>query len=100
MKLKHVRMHMTLVVFLVAGCRPANPTSDQRANATRSDHQKQLQERLRSTYRVTRPSVDRRAPLILFVSGCSGFSPPNYADRANRLVRNGYSIAYVDYLRA
>jgi dienelactone hydrolase len=38
--------------------------------------------------------------MILFVSGCGGFSPPNYADRADRLVRSGYVVAYVDYLRA
>jgi len=98
MKLRRVGC-IALAAFVVAGCRSPNPIPNQGDN-TSSDRQRLLQERLRPRLSDNAPSLAGRAPLILFVSGCSGFSPPNYADRADKLVRTGYVIVYVDFLRA
>lgn len=54
-------------------------------------------------YRVSRPADGTRAPVVLLVSGCSGFVAFNglniYDYRAEQLVGEGYAVVYVDYLR-
>lgn len=84
----------------VVACREADhPTPE--GTSTAPNPQNELQERLRPNYHVQQPPGSPVAPLILFVSGCSGFSEPSlYARRAAKLVQEGYVVAYVDYLGA
>lgn len=50
------------------------------------------------------PSGQGPFPLVLFVSGCSGFEDARFADHyrahSERLLRAGFAVARVDYLKA
>ena len=55
-------------------------------------------------YRVVRPEGDGPHPALLFVSGCSGFTPHeaphHYGRLADEFAARGYVVIFVDYLGA
>jgi dienelactone hydrolase len=91
---------LAVTLLFIMACRhsvqkPTQPPT------TGPDRQRELQERLRAGYRVTRPPVERPSPAVLLVPGCSGFaSHPSYVQQAEHLVDDGYVVVHVDYLAA
>jgi dienelactone hydrolase len=55
-------------------------------------------------YRIVRPTGEGAHPALLFVSGCTGFTPReaplHYTRTAEDFAARGYVVLFVDYLRA
>jgi dienelactone hydrolase len=61
------------------------------------------QDALAQSFKSFRPSGSGPFPIVIFVSGCSGFvamgSVNSYDEQAAALQRQGYLVVYADYLR-
>lgn len=81
---------LVAVALLAGGAGEPRPTSSQQPAAPR--------------YRVVRPEGQGPHPALLFVSGCSGFTPreaPHHYGRvADEFAARGYVVVFVDYLGA
>ncbi len=64
----------------------------------------ELQERLKPYYNLTLPEGAGPFPVVVFVSGCSGFTHPRapngYLHYAKRFKKMGYAVVFTDYVQA
>jgi len=83
----------------VSGVRVRSP-----AVSAQSSGSAALRDALAPHYQVIRPEGGGPFPLLVFVPGCSGFehprAPAHYRLVADRLRARGWSVLFVDYVRA
>jgi dienelactone hydrolase len=89
----------TVIVFLLTVLISGGCTRAERADPNGAAYERELQTRLRPTYRIRRPAVPSTT-VVLVVPGCSGFGPKHYDSEGARLTEEGFIVINVDYLSA